>query len=83
MKRVTDSVTGLLPQPAWLTNLFYSSPKENETESLTNEEQPVPSTSASTEDHRPQVSRKPKMESFIFQRPPGAFVDNGIIRFLV
>ena len=76
---MTDSITGLLPQPAWLSNLFQSSAaKEDESSSSGSEgvggdEEPLPSTS-STEG---QVVADTRQESFIFQRPQRAFKENG------
>lgn len=75
MRRVTDSVTGLLPQPSWLVNWLHSTPKDNESESPHQEELPVPSTSSISE--RQNFIQNPNAESFIFQRPPGAFNDQG------
>lgn len=69
---MTDSVTGLLPQPSWLVNWLQStSPnkEDNENEEV-EEEQPVPSTSSASDgsnSYQEGVSR----ESFIFRRPPG------------
>lgn len=76
LRRVTDSVTGLLPQPSWLVNWLHSTPKDNESESPVEEELPVPSTSSSSNtDRRNLIVGNPNTESFIFQRPPGAFND--------
>ncbi|KAI9552250.1 nuclear pore complex protein nup153 [Daphnia sinensis] len=72
LRRVTDSVTGLLPQPSWLVNWLQStSPKkeDNENEEV-EQEQPVPSTSSASNgssSYQEGVER----ESFIFRRPPG------------
>ncbi|XP_046643215.1 nuclear pore complex protein Nup153-like isoform X1 [Daphnia pulicaria] len=72
LRRVTDSVTGLLPQPSWLVNWLQSTSakKEDSENDEVEEEQPVPSTSSSSNgnsSHREGVER----ESFIFRRPPG------------
>ncbi|XP_057377953.1 nuclear pore complex protein Nup153-like [Daphnia carinata] len=72
LRRVTDSVTGLLPQPSWLVNWLQStSPKKEDGENEEAEvEQPVPSTSSASNgssSYQEGVER----ESFIFRRPPG------------
>lgn len=70
MRRVTESVTGLLPQPTWLVNWLHSSNLKEEEHSES--EQPVPSTSSASD----RIEEQPR-ESFIFRRPPVSVSEQG------
>ncbi|KAK4037704.1 hypothetical protein OUZ56_029735 [Daphnia magna] len=75
LRRVTDSVTGLLPQPSWLVNWLQStSPKKEDDENEeVEQEQPVPSTSSASNGGSSSYQEGVERESFIFRRPPGTF----------
>lgn len=83
MRRVTDSVTGLLPQPSWLVNWLQStSPKKDDSENEeVEEEQPVPSTSSASNGNNLQREEGVERESFIFRRPPGASKEQSNCKF--
>ena len=77
LRRVTDVITGLLPRPAWLLNLFQSSTaKEDDSatsEGVGRDKEPVPSASSTGE----QLVTDTLKKSFILQRPQRMFKENG------
>lgn len=84
LRRVTDSVTGLLPQPSWLVNWLQSTTPETQDAGNedSEEEQPVPSTSSTNQEtnHPRETGNR---ESFIFRRPPGALKEQSNGKFWV
>ena len=82
MRRVTDTVTGLLPQPSWLVNWLQSTfPKKYDSENEeVEEEQPVPLSSSARNGNNLQQGGVER-ESFIFRRPPGASKEQSNCKF--
>lgn len=75
---MTDSVTGLLPQPSWLANWLHTAPSQEEAEDSEvedREDSQAASNGSSIVRVDPAPDTSSNTGSFIFRRPPGACND--------
>jgi len=74
---VTDSVTGLLPQPSWLSSWLERPPPDEDIEESEVEEMQGPSTSMGSESTETisEGEQAQQSTSFIFQKPQGLSQD--------